>query len=230
MVTKDDMLELADELKIKTTELAADVMYAEDQGFFHSLDRKVQGECLILLGTIRKATNEQLLDCLKKVVHYYQKVEIKITMIHVDNEFRGVEDLVDEKFKIDFNFLAPDEHVGDIEGSNRVIGESYRCEYHRSPYRLFPRQMIRGLMSRCAFSLDLFVKKGGCSKYFSPYNILKRGSIDYNKHLLHSFGEYVIASHENKPKNNPKPRGIDAIYIRPAKALQGEREVMGAKV
>ena len=32
--------------------------------------------------------------------------------------------------------------------------------------------------------------------------------------------------YENKPKNNPKPRGIDAIYIRPAKALQGGHEVM----
>ena len=64
------------------------------------------------------------------------------------------------------------------------------------------------------------------SNYFSPHNILQKRSIDYQKHLEHSFGSYVIASHEEKIKNNPKPRGLDAIYIRPAKNLQGGHEVM----
>ena len=52
MVHKDDVLELPEELKVKTTELAIDVIFIEDQGFFHTLDRKVQGECLIPLGTL----------------------------------------------------------------------------------------------------------------------------------------------------------------------------------
>ena len=73
---------------------------------------------------------------------------------------------MDEKFKISFNFSAPDEHVGDIERSNRVLGERYRCEYHRSPFDLLPRQLIRGLMARCAFNKDLFIKEGGCSEFF----------------------------------------------------------------
>ena len=70
------------------------------------------------------------------------------------------------------------------------------------------------------------LKKGGVSNYFSPHNILRKRSIDYQKHLEHSFSSYVIASHEEKIKNNPKPRGLDAIYISPAKNLQGGHEVM----
>ena len=226
VVTKEDMLDLPDELKITETELAVDVMFVEDQAFVHSLDRKIKGGCLVPLGTMRKATSKQLLNALKKIIRFYNKADIRINLIHTDNEFKEIEELVDEKWSIDFNFSAPDEHVGDIERSNRTLGERYRAEYHRLPYKLIPRQMIRGLMSRCAFNRDLFIKKGGCSKYYSPYNILKRRSVDYKKHLLYSFGEYVIASHEAKPKNNPKPRGIDAIYIRPAKSLQGGHEVM----
>ena len=73
---------------------------------------------------------------------------------------------MDETFQIPFNFSAPDEHVGDIERSNRVLGERYWCEYHCSPFDLFPRQLICGLMARCAFNKDHFIKEGGCSNFF----------------------------------------------------------------
>ena len=81
-------------------------------------------------------------------------------------------------------------------------------------------------MVRCAFNRDLFIKENGCSEYFSPHSILTKRAIDFSKHLRYSFGTYVIASYEERPKNIPKPRGIDSIYIRPAKNLQGGHEVM----
>ena len=132
-----------------------------------------------------------------------------------------MEDMVDDKFKIPFNFLAPDEYVPNIERNNRMLAERYRCKYHCLPYDLIPRQMIRGLISRSAFNRDLFIKKGGCSRYFSSHNILTKRYIDYNKHLAHSFGSYVIPSHEENSKNNPKPRDIDTIFLQPPKNLQG---------
>merc|ERR1711923_267256 len=108
-------------------------------------------------------------------------------MIHGDNEFRSLEDLVDEKHKVEFNFSLPDEHVPDIERGNRTLAERYRCEYHRLPFKLIPRQLIRGLMVRCAFNRDLFIKPGGCSKYFLPHKILGQRTMDFSKHLQHSF-------------------------------------------
>ena len=80
IVSKEDVLELPPELQIKETELAINVMYVEDQAFFHSMDRRVQGEQLIPLGTMKKATNDQLLDSLRKVVHFYQRAGITITL------------------------------------------------------------------------------------------------------------------------------------------------------
>ena len=60
-----------------------------------------------------------------KVLGYYKRADIKITMIHGDNEFRSLEDLVEEKHKVEFNFLLPDEHVPDIERNNRTLAERY---------------------------------------------------------------------------------------------------------
>ena len=51
--------------------------------------------------------------------------------------------------------------------------------------------------------------------------------MDFSKHLKYYFGSYVIASHENKPKkNDPRPRGLDAIYLRPMRDLQGGHDVL----
>ena len=63
---------------------------------------------------------------------------MKITLIHADNEFRAMEDMIDDKFKTPFNFSAPDKHVPDIERDNQMLAERYRCEYHRLSYDLIP--------------------------------------------------------------------------------------------
>ena len=41
IVSKEGVWGLPEELQVKESELAIDVMYVEDQAFFHSMDRKV---------------------------------------------------------------------------------------------------------------------------------------------------------------------------------------------
>ena len=57
--------------------------------------------------------------------------------------------------------------------------------------------------------------------------MLSRRNVDFEKHLKYSFGAYGIASHENKPsKNDPRPRGLDVVCLRPLSDLQGGHEVL----
>ena len=55
---------------------------------------------------------------------------------------------------------------------------------------------------------------------------MKQHVIDYNKELVHSFGDYVQATEDNSPKNNNFPRSLDCIYLRAADQLQGGHELI----
>ena len=49
-----------------------------------------------------------------------------VKMIHADNEFRSIEEEMEEDWELEFNFAAPDEHVPDIEREDRVLKERFR--------------------------------------------------------------------------------------------------------
>ena len=102
---------------------------------------------------------------------------------------------MEDEYDLEFNFPAPDKHVPDIERENRTLQERFRAEYHRLPFKVLPKQMIRALISRCTKNRNLFVQEGGCSNYYSPYMMLSRRNIDFEKHLKYSFGSYGIVSH-----------------------------------
>ena len=77
------------------------------------------------------------------------------------------------------------------------------------------------------FNRNLVVKKEECSNYFSPFEILYKRNIDYNKEFQFIFGSCCGVDNENKPtKNNPCPRGRDAIYLRADRSLQGGHRIM----
>ena len=100
-------------------------------------------------------------------------------MIHADNEFRSIAEAMEEDWKLDFNFAAPDEHIPDIERENRVLQERFRSEYHRLPFKVLPKQTIWALITRCTKNRNLFVQEGGCSKYYLPHMMLSWQNIDF---------------------------------------------------
>ena len=224
VVTREDMIDLPKELTIVETELAIDVIYVDSEAFLHAIDRKIKGKALVPLGTMQKAKAADLIKGLKAIIKEYNRLGVKITMIHADNEFRSIEQEVDDNFEIPFNFSNPDEHVGDIERSNRVLEERFRTEYHHLPYLLLPVQMIRELLARITKNRCMVIAKGGCSAYYSPHQILKKRNVDYEKEFRYSFGSYVIAS--EKTTNTPKARGRDCIYLRASRNLQGGHRVL----
>jgi hypothetical protein len=56
--------------------------------------------------------------------------------------------------------------------------------------------MIRYLAMIQAKQLNLFLVKGGVSKYYSPRMILNQTNLDDTKHCVVPFGAYVQANHE----------------------------------
>ena len=61
-------------------------------------------------------TWEELYKALKKILCFYNMAEVKIRIIHADNEFHGdFEEKVMDDLGTTLNFATPNEHILDIE-------------------------------------------------------------------------------------------------------------------
>ena len=63
--------------------------------------------------------------------------------------------------------------------------------------------------------LNFFPAENGVSKTYSPWQIMGNPQLDYKKHFVASFGDYVQANQENIPSNDMRPRSLDCIYLAP---------------
>lgn len=153
VVKWDDAIDLPSELKVKglEIELAINVVYINDQSFLHSIDQTIKLRGLSTLGT-RKGDENYIKDMLysgiNNILCHYNKMEIYVTTIHADNDFRPLFTNLEDKWDIKINFSLPGEHVLDIERANRTLQERYRVELYRLPYRVIPQVMIRRLVLR----------------------------------------------------------------------------------
>ena len=149
-----------------------------------------------------------------------------IRNIRCDSEFKPIMDDIQDDLDAEIDCVPQGEHVPEAERNNRTIGERIRAGYHRMPYRMIPRVMLKALALRSCQQLNFFPAKNGVSPYFSPHVIMNKRNIDYNKHCKHAFGEFVQAYQEDTIKNNNKPRTVDCIYLYPVLTDGGGHEVM----
>ena len=134
---------------------------------------------------------------------------------------------LEECWKSKINFSAPNEHIGDIERLNRTIEDRFRVKYHMMPCKVIPRPMICHLTISILNKRNIFPKRNGISKYYSPQLIVNKSVVDFEKHLRFSFGTHGQASYYNKPKSNDdRARTLDIIYLCPSPSLQGGHDVM----
>ena len=151
---------------------------------------------------------------MKIILRVYNAAEVKIGMLHGNQEFKGkFQEAVFDEFGITMNLSNPNEHVPDIERANRLLEERFRVHYYRMPFKVVPTVMIEQLALSITDHLTWFPAKEGISRHYSPYTILSPKVIDYKKRLVNSFGDYVQANHVHTIKNNNLPRSVDCIYL-----------------
>ena len=160
------------------------------------------------------------------MLRYYNKNDIRVSLIHADNEFRSIMSELVDVWDVEINFSMPGEHVPDIERMNRTLQERFRVALYRLPYKIIPKVMIVRLTIRITRTGNMFPAAGGISRYFAPSTIITGKQIDFLKELVFSFGDYGQGYYENSPKNNNLPRTKDCIYLQSAQGLQRGHEVM----
>ena len=139
------------------------------------MDQKIKFEGVAAMGTYKKLNCEQLMSGLDDIIHHFNNINgIEITWLHLDNEFRPLKKQLESRWDLKVNFCAPDEHVGNIERLNRTIEDRFRVKYHRMPYDVIPRPMIRHLTMSIPKKRNIFPKKHGISKHYGPQMIVNK--------------------------------------------------------
>ena len=111
---------------------------------------------------------ESLYKGIDAVLRDYNKANMKIKVIRIDNEFKTSMDEVTDEMDIEMEYAAPGEHQPEAERNNRLVGERIRAAYHRLPYKAMPKLMLRYLAITAAEQLNYFPVKGGVSAHYSP--------------------------------------------------------------
>jgi len=83
--------------------------------------------------------------------------------------------------------------------------------------------MVVAMVEDCAYKTNFFPLKGGVSSYYSPRAIVEKKQLNFDHHLQHAYGEYVLAP--STTNNTPKTRMIDCIYLSPSYNEQGGHEL-----
>ena len=74
--------------------------------------------------------------------------------------------------------------------------------------------------------LNILSAKGGISSYLSPYTLVTRRVVDYDRELATSFGAYVQANQDNTPTNTNRPGTLDCVFLSPTSGKQIGFEVL----
>ena len=224
---KDDYIEIPPELTMNIDQLTfhLDVMYINGLPMLTGIDNKIRYRCLV---NLKSRTGPELYRALDDIFRLYNRAGYYITTMECDNEFHKLLEEVFDNMEIDLDIPPAGAHVPEAERNNRTIGERFRTAYHNLPYAMIPTVMIRFLALVCTEQITYFPAKGGISSHYSPYVLMNRRELDYNKHLQIPFGAYVQANEDNDPTNTNAPRTIDAIYLRPSPSGRGH-QVMNLK-
>ena len=156
------------------------------------------------------------------MLRVYNAAGFRINIIECDGFYKSMIDKVKDSMNIRINCCNPNEHVPQVERSISVIKEWCRTHYHRMPFKIIPRVMIRALGEQCCKLLNVILAKGGVSKYYSHFMIMKKRNLNYDKDFKHLIGDYGMA---NQPTDNTmKARAVGTIYLRPLDSSQGGHE------
>ena len=88
------------------------------------------------------------------------------------------------------------EHVPEAKHNNCVLKECIHATYHGIPYKMLPQTVICYMVMETTAKLNYFPAKGGCSNYFSLWEILHHVKLDYKKHCSMPLLSYVFTHNE----------------------------------
>lgn len=155
---------------------------------------------------------------LEPVFQQYHSRGFEIHEVLADNEFQCLEaDILPTRL----NLASRNEHVGDIENSNKYLKQTVRCLLTSTGARRVPKAMVIGAIDLATTCANAFPIDSGISDSLSPSTVVTgRQPLNFNN-LKVTFGTFVQIHLHNHPTNTMQPRTINAIALNPTGNTQG---------
>ena len=149
----------------KEVELAIDILYIDRNIFLVSIDRSLKFRASVPL---KDRNSEEIYQDLDVILRHYNNKGYEINKIHYDREFESIMDEVADNLNVDMIYASSNDHVPDIERSNRTVEERYCVAFYRLGFKRIPKVMTEHLTMRVTKNLNMFPAAEGISKYYSP--------------------------------------------------------------
>ena len=191
----DEEIELPEELAGRDDlTLCMDIMFVWGIPFLTTIDKTIRFRATIPLNS-QKA--KEVYKALDSILRQYNDAGYFFKSIHCDQEFRSLMDSVADDLNVKMNYASSGEHVPEAERNNRTIKDRVHTTYHHLPYKRIQKLMIKKLVLHATKMLNILPAKGGISSYLSPYTLVTRRVVDYDRELATSFGAYVQANQQH---------------------------------
>ena len=164
---KNERVELPEELAMRSKELklAIDIMFIDKSVFLVSIDRSLKFCASVPL---KDWNAEEIYGGLDVILRHYNNEEYEINKIHCDKEFKSIMDAVSDNLNVEMVYASTNDHVPDIERSNRTVEERYVVAFYRLPDKRIPKVMTEHLTMRVTKNLTMFPAREGISQHYSP--------------------------------------------------------------
>ena len=136
----------------------------------------------------------------------------------LDGAFESMQHALAEKY-IKTTICSENEHIGEIECTNRTVKERCQGIHNTLPFKQLPGKMIAEMVYAAVFWSNAFHPNRDLLQNLSQRTIMTGRMIDYNSHCKHKFGAY-LQTHK-ATDNSMRPRTIVAIALHPTGNEQG---------
>jgi len=179
----------------KNVSLCIDFMFVQSVVMLVTVSKNIKFTTLsVMKSRSLRETERELMN----IINLYRRRGFVINVIHCDREFLALQQS-DLAQHIDFNVVAMNEHVPEVERQIRVVKERIRCAWFHLPYATKPRKMVAALAKMVVLWLNNFTPCSNISETYSPRQIVQCMRLDMKKHCQLEFGTYagaVVVRHQ----------------------------------
>ena len=150
------------------------------------------------------------MKAINKIVNFYRVHGFTIWTIHADPEFEALGARLDAALVT----VGCQEHVVDVERMIRTIKERMRAIRSSLPFKKLPKGIVRNLYRFVIMWLNAAAAKNGCSRIFSPRQIVTGSRLDASKHAPAMFGgKCEVHDHPTTTNNTGINRTTPAVFL-----------------
>ena len=190
----------------RNVSLCIDFLFFNKIPFFHTISRKLSHRTIERFPTRQKRF---IIAHLREAINKYRHRGFNVVDIHGDGEFACIR----PEFEPDIATVTypKDTKVGEIERSNRTVGEMVRSFLHGLPFKRVCILFLEHLVQHCVECLNDFPAPNGISDKISPNTIvLGKPPPEYNDYKL-PFGSYCQIYIETTNRTNSRTMGAIAM-------------------